>query len=115
MKNRKILGNGLLLLTALVWGTAFVFQRVGMEKIEPITFSAARMALAAVMVGAVAYLTRRKKKYFATTDNADEREKDASKSPNTDERVIASSKIRTADEQKEYNKNKLKLTLIKKN
>lgn len=65
MKNRKILGNGLLLLTALVWGTAFVFQRVGMEKIEPITFSAARMALAAVMVGAVAYLTRRKKKYSA--------------------------------------------------
>ena len=65
MKNRKILGNGLLLLTALVWGTAFVFQRVGMEKIEPITFSAARMARAAVMVGAVAYLTRRKKKYSA--------------------------------------------------
>ena len=105
MKNRKILGNGLLLLTALVWGTAFVFQRVGMEKIEPITFSAARMALAAVMVGLVAYLTRRKKKYSAVTDNADVREKDASKSPNTDERVIASSKIRTADEQKEYNKN----------
>ena len=72
MKNRKLLGNGLLLLTALVWGTAFVFQRVGMEKIEPITFSAARMALAAVMIGAVAYLTRKRKKAPANAqDSAD--------------------------------------------
>ncbi|MBR4780070.1 MAG: DMT family transporter [Lachnospiraceae bacterium] len=72
MNNKKLLGNGLLLLTALVWGTAFVFQRVGMEKIEPITFSAARMALAAVMVGLVAYLTRRKK-YTSESSLADKR------------------------------------------
>lgn len=60
IKNQKLLGNGLLLLTALIWGTAFVFQRVGMESIEPITFNAARMALAAVAVGLVALLTQRK-------------------------------------------------------
>ena len=48
-----MLGNGLLILTAMIWGTAFVFQRVGMEDIEPITFNAARMALAAAAVGAV--------------------------------------------------------------
>ena len=48
-----MLGNALLILTAMIWGTAFVFQRVGMESIEPITFNAARMALAAVAVGAV--------------------------------------------------------------
>lgn len=41
------------MLTAMIWGTAFVFQRVGMESIEPITFNASRMALAAVAVGAV--------------------------------------------------------------
>ena len=50
MNDKKMLGNLLLLLTAMIWGTAFVFQRVGMDSIEPITFNAARMALAAVMV-----------------------------------------------------------------
>lgn len=51
--NKRMLGNALLMLTAMIWGTAFVFQRVGMESIEPITFNAARMALAAVAVGLV--------------------------------------------------------------
>lgn len=60
IKNKKLLGNGLLLLTALIWGTAFVFQRVGMESIEPITFNAARMALATIATGLVAFLTQRK-------------------------------------------------------
>lgn len=76
IKNKKLLGNGLLLFTALIWGTAFVFQRVGMESIEPITFNAARMALAAVAVGMVALLTQRKGR--------------------------KSSEIRTVEEQKQY-------------
>ena len=59
MKNRKLLGNLLLLLTAMIWGTAFVAQRVGMDSIEPITFNAARMWLAAVAIGSAAFLTRR--------------------------------------------------------
>ena len=54
--NKRVLGNALLMLTAMIWGTAFVFQRVGMEDIEPITFNASRMALAAVAVGAVSLL-----------------------------------------------------------
>ena len=57
-----MLGNLLLLLTAMIWGTAFVAQRVGMDSIEPITFNASRMALAAVMVGALAYVLRCKHK-----------------------------------------------------
>ena len=57
-----MLGNLLLLLTAMIWGTAFVAQRVGMDSIEPITFNASRMALAAVMVGALAYVLRQKQK-----------------------------------------------------
>ena len=54
MKNKALFGSLLLVLTAMIWGTAFVFQRVGMERIEPITFNAARMALAAVAVGLLA-------------------------------------------------------------
>jgi len=54
MKNQKMLGNALLLVTAMIWGTAFVFQRVGMESIEPVTFTSARMWLAALAAGAAA-------------------------------------------------------------
>lgn len=57
--SRRLLGNALLLLTALIWGMAFVAQRQGMDSIEPITFCAARMALSTVAVGLVALLTGR--------------------------------------------------------
>ena len=40
-----MLGNLLLTLTAMIWGTAFVGQRVGMESIEPFTFNAANPGL----------------------------------------------------------------------
>ena len=60
MKNKKMLGNGILFLTALIWGTAFVFQRVGMDSIEPITFNAARMAISAVVLAPFALVMRRK-------------------------------------------------------
>ena len=72
MKNLKMLGNGLLLLTAMIWGTAFVFQRVGMETIEPITFNAARMALAAAVIGTVALILRIKRKKEPAPRSAEE-------------------------------------------
>ncbi len=59
---RRMLGNALLILTALIWGTAFVAQRVGMDSIEPLTFTASRMVLAAVAVGLLAFLMGRKAK-----------------------------------------------------
>ena len=62
MNSKKALGNGLLLLTALIWGTAFVAQRSGMESIEPITFNAARMALSAVLIGGLALIVRAKRR-----------------------------------------------------
>ena len=56
MKNKKMLGNVMLFVTAIIWGTAFVFQRTGMELIEPITFSFARMYLAAAALCLVAFI-----------------------------------------------------------
>jgi drug/metabolite transporter (DMT)-like permease len=56
------LGNLLLILTAMIWGMAFVAQRKGMDTIEPITFAAARMALSTAVVGLVALLTCRRSK-----------------------------------------------------
>ncbi|MBR2742164.1 MAG: DMT family transporter [Clostridia bacterium] len=57
--NRKI-GNLLLIVTAIIWGTAFAAQRSGMESIEPITFTASRMVLAAAAVGLAALIMGRR-------------------------------------------------------
>lgn len=64
----KLRGSLLLILVAIIWGTAFVFQRVGMERIEPITFTASRMTLAALAVGMVA-VSRRRKSAAAGAEN----------------------------------------------
>ncbi|MCR5432397.1 MAG: DMT family transporter [Lachnospiraceae bacterium] len=56
MNKKKLIGNILLFFTAIIWGTAFAFQREGMEYIEPITFTASRMTLAAVVIGVVSLL-----------------------------------------------------------
>ena len=60
MDKRKLLGNLLLLTTALIWGTAFVFQRTGMDHIEPITFNASRNVLAAIIISLIATYTGRR-------------------------------------------------------
>ena len=51
MRNKRLLGNSLLLLTAFIWGTAFAAQRNGKESIEPINYNAARTVFAAAAVG----------------------------------------------------------------
>ena len=58
-RSRKLLGNLLLLLTAVIWGTAFVFQRTGMEDIGPFVFNASRMFLAAAATAPLALLSAR--------------------------------------------------------
>ncbi|WP_071142398.1 DMT family transporter [Acidaminococcus timonensis] len=46
----KAKGNLLLLLTALIWGSAFVAQSVGMDYIGPFTFSAVRNLIAILVL-----------------------------------------------------------------
>jgi drug/metabolite transporter (DMT)-like permease len=43
-----ILNDALLLLTALIWGLAFVAQRVGMEHVGPFTYNAVRFGIGAL-------------------------------------------------------------------
>ena len=50
MKHSRILFALLQLLGALIWGLAFAFQSLGMEKVGPFTFSAVRFAMATVVV-----------------------------------------------------------------
>ncbi len=63
-------GCGMLLLAAIVWGVAFVAQRVGMDYVEPFTFNMARYYIgSAVLLPYIAgaYLLRRKKRSCNTT------------------------------------------------
>ncbi|WP_338021761.1 DMT family transporter [Alkalimarinus coralli] len=48
MKKSNLQSNTLLLITAAIWGFAFVFQRTGMEHIGPFTFNAARFTLGTI-------------------------------------------------------------------
>lgn len=50
MNIKKIRGSSLLLLTAMIWGTSFVAQDIGMEYIEPFTYTGIRMLIAAVVL-----------------------------------------------------------------
>ena len=51
----------LLLLTAALWGFAFVAQRQGMEHLDPFTFNAIRFALGALFVRFVMFKSFKKK------------------------------------------------------
>ncbi len=53
--SKKLRGNLLLLLTALIWGTAFVAQSEGMAYVEPFTYNAMRTLLGgAVLIPVIA-------------------------------------------------------------
>ena len=56
---KKLRGNLMLLLTALIWGSAFVAQTVGMDHVGPFTFNCVRMFLGALVLlcDAPAYYT----------------------------------------------------------
>ena len=45
MRSRSLTSDALLLLTAVIWGFAFVAQRVGMEYVGPFLFNGVRFAL----------------------------------------------------------------------
>ena len=50
MKKQETLGNVLLLITALIWGIAFVAQKQGMDHVGPFTFCGVRFLSSAIFV-----------------------------------------------------------------
>lgn len=58
----KMRGSVLLLLTTLIWGSAFVAQSAGMDLIGPFTFQAVRCALAVAGLLPVIVLADRRKR-----------------------------------------------------
>ncbi|MFC1852563.1 DMT family transporter [candidate division CSSED10-310 bacterium] len=60
MKTRTLKSDVLLLLAAIIWGFAFVAQRVGMEYVGPFIFNGIRFALGSLVL--VPYLVLQRKK-----------------------------------------------------
>lgn len=60
MNRKKIRANVLLVLTAMIWGAAFVAQSVGMDYIGPYTFLCSRSILGGVMLLPVIAFRQRK-------------------------------------------------------
>lgn len=59
MKTHKVRNSLLLLLTAFIWGTAFVAQSVGMEYVGPLTYTCVRSLIAGIMlIPCIAFLNK---------------------------------------------------------
>ena len=58
--SKRMLGNLLLLLGAMIWGAAFVAQSVGMEYVGPFTFQCTRSFLGSLVLLPVIALTDKK-------------------------------------------------------
>src|SRR5665648_1085452 len=55
--NKKVKSTIFLMLTAIIWGTAFVAQREGMSSIGPFMFSALRMYLGTLTLIPIIYIS----------------------------------------------------------
>lgn len=61
MKNLQLRNSFLLLLTATIWGVAFVAQSVGMDYVQPFTFNGIRSLIGGLVLVPCIFLLNRKK------------------------------------------------------
>ena len=75
MKESKIFNVFLLMITTIIWGSAFIFQDIGMEYLEPLTFNVARCLVCTLFLFILSFvLTKFNKKETTTipkTNNKD--------------------------------------------
>ena len=65
----RIPGEVYLFTTAIIWGAAFVFQKVAMDILEPFTFTAVRYILGGLLLIPVAWYFGKKNKSKVMPDN----------------------------------------------
>lgn len=70
--NDKTKGNLILLLTAVVWGTGFISQRIGNSILPPMTFNAIRQLMAVVVLAPLTMRGLKKSGYLNSTENSAE-------------------------------------------
>ena len=61
MNHKSLRGSLLLLLGSVIWGAAFAAQRMGMDHVQPFTFSGVRMLLAGLVMIPAAALAKKKR------------------------------------------------------
>lgn len=66
MRKTQIKNSLLLLVTAIIWGSAFVAQSVGMEHVEPFTFTCVRSIIGGIVLIPCIFFLGKWKKGFAT-------------------------------------------------
>lgn len=71
--NAKLKNDGMLVLTALIWGSAFVAQSVGMDYIGPFTFNSLRCLLGGLVLLPVIWFMGRRKDVDEPADRRVER------------------------------------------
>lgn len=71
--SKRMTGNIMLLLAAMIWGAAFVAQTVGMEYVEPFTFQASRCLLGSAILVPVILLQDRRNDNRKPASKADKR------------------------------------------
>lgn len=62
MKQNAVSSDFILLLAAIIWGFAFVAQRIGMEYVGPFTYNGVRFALGTLVVIPILFIRIRKKR-----------------------------------------------------
>ena len=64
MKRSQLKNSFLLLLTAAIWGFAFVAQSVGMDYVKPFTFNGVRSAIGALFFDPLHLFLSKPHKFF---------------------------------------------------
>lgn len=90
MNRKRIISNFLLLLTAFIWGVAFVAQSVSMDYVGPCTFAFSRFLIGGiVLIPVILVMDHNKKKQCGTDNYIDERcKKILTEKGNTPEKEI---------------------------
>lgn len=73
MKNLQLRSSLMLLLTATIWGVAFVAQSVGMDYVKPFTFNGIRSIIGGLVLIPCIYLLNRRKNTSATEKQSSQR------------------------------------------
>ena len=67
--SNKFKGNAALLITAIVWGSGFIAQKLGGEAMPPMSFNATRQLMASIALIPFAYFSVRSNGYFSKEKN----------------------------------------------
>ena len=77
MNSKSVRGTLMLLLTAFIWGVAFVAQSVGMDYVGPFTFTCVRNIIGGlVLIPCIYFLDRLKKKDGSADAGKEEKKED---------------------------------------